>query len=105
NNNNHHALTFMIFGGTGDLTHRKLLPALYHLVAEGQLPEEASFLAIGRRGLSEEEYRNQARESIKEHSRTQVIEEHLARFLDKLQYHQMEFISQPDSYKGFKERL
>lgn len=105
NNHNSHALTFMIFGGTGDLTHRKLLPALYHLVAEGQLPEESSFLAIGRRGLCNEEYRNQARDSILEHSRTQVIEEHLARFLDKLQYHQMEFISEPASYKGFKERL
>ncbi|NLX83875.1 MAG: glucose-6-phosphate dehydrogenase [Clostridiales bacterium] len=105
NHNNKHALAFIIFGGTGDLTHRKLLPALYHLVAEEQLPKEARFLAIGRRGLSGEEYRAQAYESIKEHSRTKVDEGHLTRFLNQVQYHQMEFISEPSSYLGFKQRL
>ena len=99
------ALTFTIFGGTGDLTHRKLLPALYHLVEEDQLPEEACFIAIGRRPLSPEEYKAQARESIAAHSRTGVKEAALDRFLDRLHYHRMEFIAEPDSYQGFREKL
>ena len=98
-------LTMMIFGGTGDLTHRKLLPALYHLMAEKQLPEETTVISIGRRSLSENEYREQARASIAEHSRTGVDEQQMSRFLQKLHYHQMEFIAKPESYQGFKARL
>ena len=105
NLNKTQALTFTIFGGTGDLTHRKLLPALYHLVEEDQLPREACFIAIGRRKLSPEEYKAQARESIAAHSRTGVREEALQNFLSRLHYHQMEFISEPDSYQGFKDSL
>ena len=99
------ALTLMIFGATGDLTHRKLLPALYHLTAEKQLPAETRVIAIGRRDLSEEEYRASARKSIAEHSRSGVDETRLEEFIKALSYHQMEFISEPESYQGFRKRL
>ena len=99
---NKHSLLMVIFGGTGDLTHRKLLPALYHLMAEGQLPEECSIISIGRRGLDKEAYREQARVSIATYSRTGVNEEHMARFLSRLHYRKMEFISQPESYESFR---
>ena len=42
-------LTFTIFGGTGDLTFRKLLPALYNLQAQSKLEEDFSIGIIGRR--------------------------------------------------------
>ena len=42
-------LTFTIFGGTGDLTFRKLLPALYNLQAQSKLEEDFSIVIIGRR--------------------------------------------------------
>ncbi len=99
------ALTLMIFGATGDLSHRKLLPAMYHLMAEKQLPQETRVIAIGRRDLSEQQFRDSARKSIAEHSRTGVDEEQLQSFLDKLCYHRMEFISEPESYQGFRKRL
>ncbi|NLE19685.1 MAG: glucose-6-phosphate dehydrogenase [Clostridiales bacterium] len=107
---NHHetpgrSLLMMIFGGTGDLTHRKLLPAMYHLIAEGRLPEECSVISIGRRDLTEAEYREQARASVKEHSRSGVDEQHMERFLSKLHYKRMEFISDPGSYAEFREWL
>ena len=38
------ALLMIIFGGTGDLTHRKLLPALYHLMSEKSLSQETSII-------------------------------------------------------------
>ena len=99
------SLLMMIFGGTGDLTHRKLLPALYHLMAEGQLPEECSVISIGRREISEDDYRLAARASITTHSRSGVDEKHMTRFLSRLHYRRMEFISDPASYEVFRDWL
>ena len=98
-------LTLVIFGGTGDLTHRKLMPALYHLMADRRLPEETAILAIGRRGMDSEAYRQQARASIERFSRTGVEEKRLGRFMERLFYHRMEFVSEPDSYEGLRQLL
>jgi glucose-6-phosphate 1-dehydrogenase len=99
------SLLMMIFGGTGDLTQRKLLPALYHLMAEGRLPEECSIISIGRKHLSDAEYHEQARSAIATHSRTGVNDAHMARFLARLHYRQMEFVSDPGSYRDFHRWL
>ena len=99
------SLVMGIFGATGDLAHRKLLPALYHLMAEGRLPEETVVLAIGRRSKTSEGFREEARASIAEHSRTPVEEALLDRFLTKLHYHSMEFISEPGSYAGLIDHV
>ncbi len=95
-------LTLLIFGGTGDLAHRKLLPALYHLMEEGRLPEDSRVIAIGRRPKDNAGYREEARASVTAHTRTGVKDGAMARFLERLFYHQMEFISQPDSFQGLK---
>ncbi|MDD4135419.1 MAG: glucose-6-phosphate dehydrogenase, partial [Eubacteriales bacterium] len=89
---NREGLSMLIFGGTGDLAHRKLLPALYHLMAEGRLPEDTRVIAIGRKPRDDQAYRSEAEASIAAHSRTQVDKEQLARFMQRLHYHQMEFI-------------
>ena len=104
-NTNSGGLSMLIFGGTGDLTHRKLLPALYHLMAEGRLPEATRVIAIGRKPKGEKSYRAEAEASITAHSRTEVDARQMARFLQRLHYHQMEFIQQPDSYQGLKAFL
>jgi glucose-6-phosphate 1-dehydrogenase len=104
-NGEEQSLLMMIFGGTGDLTNRKLLPALYHLLADGRLPRETSIISIGRRPMDDESYRARAREAIASHSRTGVDETHLANFLNHLHYRQMEFISQPDSYRDLNDWL
>ena len=54
----------VVFGATGDLARRKLLPALYHRDAAGQLPEDARILAVSRRGMSDEAYRELARKAV-----------------------------------------
>ncbi len=102
---NGQSLLMMIFGGTGDLTHRKLLPALYHLMADGRLPSETSIICIGRRPMEDESYRQRAGEAIAAFSRTGVDEERLAGFLRHVHYRQMEFISRPDSFRELKEWL
>ena len=44
-----HPTTLTIFGATGDLAHRKLLPALYNLAHEGSLPERFNLIGVSRR--------------------------------------------------------
>ena len=47
--------TVVIFGATGDLTHRKLIPALYNLAVDGELPPGVKILGFARRDKSDEE--------------------------------------------------
>jgi glucose-6-phosphate 1-dehydrogenase len=62
--------SLVIFGGTGDLAARKLLPAVYNLRRGGLLPERFDVIGIGRREGDDERFRNHARQSIEAHSRT-----------------------------------
>ncbi len=64
-----HPTALVIFGGTGDLAHRKLLPALYNLAHEGALPERFELIGISRSEMSHEDFRTMARESIQRFSR------------------------------------
>jgi glucose-6-phosphate 1-dehydrogenase len=54
----------VVFGATGDLAQRKLLPALYHRDAAGQLPDGARIIGVSRRPLSDEEFRAFARKAV-----------------------------------------
>jgi glucose-6-phosphate 1-dehydrogenase len=75
--------TLVIFGATGDLARRKLLPALYNLAHEGALPERFNLIGVSRRDQSDDDFREQAREAISEFSRrtpdAQVLESLLGR--------------------------
>src|SRR5690348_16645474 len=62
--------SLVIFGATGDLAHRKLLPALYNLAHEGALPERFELIGVARRDQAHEDFRGMARESIERFSRT-----------------------------------
>ena len=55
----------VIFGGTGDLSQKKLLPALYHTFVDYGFPEEALIIGIGSKSLTTDEYRSFAFESVK----------------------------------------
>ena len=61
--------TLVLFGATGDLAMRKLLPALYNLAHDGSLPERFNLIGFSRRELSDEEFRQTMRESIERSSR------------------------------------
>jgi len=61
---------FVIFGATGDLTHRKLLPALYNLMSKKLLPKKFAIVAIGRRDKKNDEYRIDAQESLKKYTKS-----------------------------------
>ncbi|MDH5587146.1 MAG: glucose-6-phosphate dehydrogenase, partial [Nitrospirota bacterium] len=61
--------TIVIFGASGDLTRRKLLPALYNLLLDGLLPENFAVLGLGRKDLSDDDFRAIARNGIEQFSR------------------------------------
>src|SRR4051812_12604543 len=78
--------TLVIFGATGDLARRKLLPALYNLAHEGALPERFNLIGISRRDQSDEDFRNQARESITQFSRRTPNDEVLEGVVGRMCY-------------------
>ncbi len=77
---------FVIFGGTGDLSRRKLLPALCRLDAEGQLDERIRILAVGRSARDEEAFRETMREAL---VTAGLDAEPIARTLNRLYYQAM----------------
>jgi glucose-6-phosphate 1-dehydrogenase len=81
-----HPTTLVIFGGTGDLAHRKLLPALYNLAHEGALPERFNLISVSRSDIPNDDYRGMARESIAEHSRRPPDEQVLSKLLERVRY-------------------
>jgi glucose-6-phosphate 1-dehydrogenase len=78
---------FIIFGGTGDLAERKLLPALYHRQQAGQFSEPTKIIGASRSKMSDDEYRAYARTAISEHVKPGDIDaEELDRFVARLTY-------------------
>ena len=69
------ACSVVIFGATGDLTMRKLIPALYNIAADGELPPQVAVIGFARRPKTDEEFRKEQEESTKKFSRQQVRDE------------------------------
>ena len=72
-----------IFGGTGDLTFRKLLPALYTMDITGKLPEDSRITIIGRRDYDSSHYRQIARDWWRNSPGSPLRKKHLTVFLKK----------------------
>jgi glucose-6-phosphate 1-dehydrogenase len=89
------ATTLVIFGATGDLSKRKLLPAIYNLAHEGALPERFNVVGVSRRPQTDEEFRAIARESIVEHSRRDPDPAVLDGLLGRLRYIGLSFDDVP----------
>lgn len=82
----------VIFGATGDLTARKLVPAIYNLMREGQLPSNFACVGFARRDKSHEEFRKEMHDAINNFSRVKPIDEQLwSTFKEQIFYHCSEF--------------
>jgi glucose-6-phosphate 1-dehydrogenase len=77
-------VTVVIFGGAGDLAQRKLLPALYNLHVDGLLPAQSAIVGTGRKDLTDDGYRQFAREGIERFSRRRLDEERWRSFTGML---------------------
>ena len=76
----------VIFGATGDLTKRKLIPALYNLLANKLLPEEFAVVGVGRSPLSDDEFRGRMEQDLREFATTEVEDEKLEWLARRLRY-------------------
>ena len=77
-------VTVVIFGGSGDLAHRKLLPALYNLHVDGFLPPRIVVVGAGRMPTTDEEYRAFARDGVAQFSRRPIDEQAWQTFASNL---------------------
>jgi glucose-6-phosphate 1-dehydrogenase len=84
--------TLVLFGATGDLAHRKVVPALYQLWRTNLLPHEFVILAIGRRDYDDEELRGEYRASLEKFSRVLPLDEAAWRsFASRIRYQRCDF--------------
>jgi glucose-6-phosphate 1-dehydrogenase len=82
----------VIFGATGDLTARKLMPALYNLAREGQLPPQFACVGFARREKTHEEFRQEMHDAVNSFSRVKPVDEALwSNFKEHIFYHRSEF--------------
>ncbi len=78
--------TLVIFGATGDLAKRKLLPALYNLAHDGALPERFRLVGVSRKEKEHDDYRAECEEAIRRFSRRRPDEDVLGGLLDNVKY-------------------
>ncbi len=97
--------TIVIFGASGDLTARKLIPALYHLFAEKQLPSPVRIVGFARREKSHEAWRAELRAGLEQFSRTKRVDPTVwDAFATNLYYCQGEF-SEEAAYLKLSDML
>ena len=95
----------IIFGGNGDLTKRKIIPALYNLFLENRLPEKFSIIGTSRTKFTDEKYRNSLLAGINEFSRTgKAKKEEWATFSANISY-QAADIKDIASYNEFESKI
>jgi glucose-6-phosphate 1-dehydrogenase len=97
---------YVIFGATGDLTMRKLLPALYRRFAEGQVPADSRIVGTARSPLDDESYRERARQALREHVRAdELIDATVNRFLRMVHYVSLNGAESTGNWEGLKSLL
>src|SRR6185503_15251014 len=94
----------VIFGSTGDLTKRKLMPALFDLCRLGCL-EQVRILGIGRHAMSEDEYRSQVREAIANSDEADKLDEHVWQDFARRIYYTAGELEDDATYQTITKRL
>lgn len=95
----------VIFGATGDLTARKLIPALYNLAADGQLPAHFACVGFARRDKTHDDFREEMEAATSRFSRRKPIDPAIwESFSQSLYYHRSEF-DNDQGYEGLKTFL
>ncbi|HET7340457.1 MAG TPA: glucose-6-phosphate dehydrogenase [Methylomirabilota bacterium] len=99
------AFSLVIFGASGDLTHRKLMPALWSLYAARTLPEPFAIVGTGRTEMTDQEFRTRMRDGVRQFARLKVPSEQIwERFAANLTYVAGDPTT-PELYGRLRERL
>ncbi len=97
-------VAIVIFGATGDLTARKLMPALFNLHRRGLLPERSAILAVARRPFTQEAFRAMMLEAVRAHSHIPPSPDEWERFAVRLAYYALVF-DDASAYAGLAAAL
>jgi glucose-6-phosphate 1-dehydrogenase len=90
-------LALIIFGASGDLTNRKLVPAIYSLKVQNLLPEKLEVIGVSRSSISDDDFRKKMKEGIISFSGEKNIDDtHLNEFAEHLSYLAIDFSLQDD---------
>ncbi|HVG17256.1 MAG TPA: hypothetical protein VM935_19950, partial [Chitinophagaceae bacterium] len=96
---------FYIFGGSGDLTQRKLIPALYNLFIDGSLPDQFMIIGIGRTEHSPEQYKELLKKGILSFSRRkEQLDQHWEAFSGNIEYFNQDLLDDK-TYETFRVRI
>src|SRR5476651_2099850 len=95
----------VIFGATGDLTHRKIIPAFYHLAKNDLLPDDFAILGFARRPKSDDEFRKDLGEALLKFSHTQPVDLEIWNKLAARIYYFQGELDDVESYKRLAEKL
>ena len=92
---------FAAFGATGDLMRRKVLPALFHLHKQNELPKMFKVVGFSRREWTDADFQKYVREVVEEHAKKKLPDDELDPFLSLFKFQRGEF-SDSSSYEGLK---
>jgi len=99
------ACSIVIFGASGDLTARKLIPALYHLFKEKQMPETFKVVGFARREKSDASWRQELRTALDQFSRTKPVDDKVwSEFAEHISYC-MGDLTDPAAYAKLEKML
>jgi glucose-6-phosphate 1-dehydrogenase len=99
------ATTLVIFGASGDLTKRKLLPALYSLSRGQRLPAQFAVVGVARSEISDEQFRSQFQDSLREFAKVDARSDEVVRSLQAQMYFVTGEMDDPKLYARLAERL
>ena len=99
------ATTLVIFGASGDLTRRKLLPALYSLSRGQRLPARFAVVGVGRSAMTDEQFRQQFHDSLKEFAKVDARSDEVVRSLQAQMYFVSGETDEPALYARLSSRL
>ena len=97
--------TFVIFGASGDLTSRKLVPALYNLMRAGLLPEETTIIGFSRTKMSDAEWRASLRESTEQHAGGEPFSQEAWNTFEPIIHYQPGDIESTADFEKLQQRL
>lgn len=95
----------VIFGATGDLTHRKIIPAFYHLAKNGHLPDGFSIIGFARREKDDLTFRQELKASLDKFAHTKPVDEKVWKWLESRIFYQVGDLPTAADYVKLAERL
>ncbi|PIP61031.1 hypothetical protein COW99_06265 [Candidatus Roizmanbacteria bacterium CG22_combo_CG10-13_8_21_14_all_38_20] len=95
---------FTIFGVTGDLAAKKIIPSLWHLFQRGRLPERLSVIGFSRREFSDKEFKNLILETVKKHADSNIEDKEIDSFFELFTYQTGTF-EDTEAFQSLSDRI